>query len=626
MRAKAETIHRLAIVPPVLAFAVFLVYLLQIRDQPFLRYLVANPLVYEDQAHRILDGLPRMQPFFLSPLYPAFMALVYALSRGSRLVLLAFQGVLLAVNVGLMGIVCSKLLSRKAALTAMFGMALYWSFHYFAGEVLPTTLCLTFMLAGLILFVEKDREGLHPVAIPSLAFAGVIIGVYALPGLSNLGSLLEGISLPAAPRVYWGSLSMLLVFGPASVAGLLVFRRIRLLKRHINLLASGIVLGVSMLVWSGVSLVAGLFALSLLGQRGGRFMRIGVFILGVGVPVTAGITHNRLVSGDVIPITSSFGVNLFIGNNASSDGMNPFKLGEADEVRIEADKRGLAGAARSAFFRERAVSFIGEEPGRWLALAGKKALMSVSRFSIDNNADISERREAWTWLFLPGLHFGIVFPLAMAGIIYGLRANRRVYLLLLGSAGCLAVNVLFFVAERFRLPTAAFLIPLAASGLLGLYGDLTGRRWRSLGIAVVIVASGAALSNFDYLALSRLEFPSITVNKAHVERLSGDFVKARGLIEDALGREPDNAGAFFQLGAMEQAEGDPAAAIAHYLASLERDPFFYASYSRAQTILDASGINPSYLDGYVTAILDGKEHAGLRRSLIEFVAGRNPGS
>jgi hypothetical protein len=329
----------LSLVPPLLALTVFVIYLLQIRDQAFVRFLVANPLVYDDEARQILEGLPRTQPFFLSPLYPAFVALMYGLSGGSRLVLLAAQGGLLAVNVGLMGAVCARLLSRGVALTAMFIMTFYWSFYYFAGEVLPTTLCLTFLLTGVLLFAEKDRVGLHPAGSAALAFGILIAAVYALPALRNLGSLFQGRSLPAPPRAYWGALSMLLAVGPASVAAFLLFRRIQALRPHVNLLASGVVLGISMFVWSGVSIVAALFAASLLGGRRGRLIGLGAFVLGIALPIAGGLAHNYLVSGEITPVTASFGVNLFIGNNSSSDGMNPFKLGEGDAVRIEADKQ-----------------------------------------------------------------------------------------------------------------------------------------------------------------------------------------------------------------------------------------------------------------------------------------------
>jgi hypothetical protein len=621
LKAKTTTIPVLTILPPLLAFAFFLVYLMQIKDQAFLRHLVANPLVYDDQAHRMLEGLPRGQPFFLSPLYPAFVALVYAIAGSSRLVLLFAQGALLAVNVGLLGAACSKILSRRATILAMLGMVFYWSFYYFAGEILPTTLCLTFMLAGWLLFVDRDARSLHPVATGSLAFAGVLTIVYALPALKHLGSLLDGRSLPAPPNAYWGTLSVFLVFVPASILLLSLVHR-RRLKPNVNLLASGLLMGFSILIWSGVSLVAGFFALSLLGERRGRPVRILVFALGLAVPVAASMTHNYLISGDLIPVTSSFGVNFFIGNNPASDGMDPFKLGEADAVRIEADRQALAGADRSDFFRKQATSFIGKHPGRWLSLLGTKALVSVSRFGIDNNADISERRDAWTRLFLPLLHFGLVFPLGIAGIRYCLRDRPQAYTLVLGFTGAMAVGLMFFVAERFRLTATVFLIPLAACGLVGLYGDVLARRLGSFAVGIMLVAGGAVVSNVDFLGLSDLEFASIIVNKGHVARLSGDLATARRLVGRALRKEPQNAGAYFQLGAIEEAEGNQPAAMSYYLDTLDRDPFFYAAYANATKLLEANRISLSYIDRYVQSVLADEPHDQLHQDLVEYIMAR----
>jgi tetratricopeptide (TPR) repeat protein len=604
------------------AFALFVVYLLQMKDQAFLRHLVANPLVYDSQARTILEGMPRTQPFFLSPMYPAFVALLYALGGGSRLIVLTAQGVLLAFNVYLIGIGCSRILSRRAAIGAMVVMTLYWSFYYFAGEILPTTLCLTFLLAGWVLFIRRDTPNLHPVAPVSLAFAGLIALVYALPAVRHLGSLVRGSSLPASPGAYWGSLGVFLIFVPACLLLLAAARWSKRLRPHSNLLASGLALGFSMLVWSGTSLVTGLFALSLLLRRSARLARVGAFVLGLAVAVAASMSHNYLISGDLIPVTSSFGVNLFIGNNPASDGMDPFKLGEANKVRIEADRRGLEGAERSAFFSKQAVSFMRTQPGRWLALVGKKTLASASRFNIDNNADISERRDAWKWLFLPMLHFGIVFPLGIAGIRYCLREDRRGDTLVLGFAGSMAVGIIFFAAERFRLPATAFLIPLAVCGVLGLYGDITARRWRSLVIVILMVTGGAALSNIDFLGLTHVEFPSIIINKAHVRRLEGDLEGARELAEVALKKEPGNAGAYFQLGVIEETQGNQAAALSLYLDCLAQDPFFYASYSHSKKILESVGITPSYIDIYVAAVLDGKPLEDLHRNLVRYVTTR----
>jgi hypothetical protein len=354
-------------------------------------------------------------------------------------------------------------------------------------------------------------------------------------------------------------------------------------------------------------------------EKSGRALQIGVFVIGILIPVLASLTHNYLISGEFIPVTSSAGVNLFIGSNPASDGMDPFKLGENNSVRIEADRLGLAGAQRSDYFRDHAMRFIRSQPLEWLRLCGKKLLLSIGRMEIDNNADIAERRTAWKWFFVPLLHFGIVFPLAMAALVYVWRSYRRARILLLGYIGFLAVGVVFFVAERFRLPAAAYLIPLAALGAVCIVDDVRRRHLKGLTPVLIILAGAAIVSNIDFFNLSGEEFASITVNKAHVERMSGNMKEARRYAMAGLAGEPNSAGAHFQLGAIEEAEGDPAAAFESYLTSLEHDPFFYASYAGARRILESHNANPSYMDSYVDIILRGEDHIQARERMLTYV-------
>jgi hypothetical protein len=609
-------------IAPVLAFAVFLVYFFHIRTQPFVRHLVANPLVYDDQAKQILRALPPSQPFFLSPLYPSFLAIIYWLTHGSRSVVMVCQGALLAVNVWLIGAISARLFSRRVALVASALPVFYWTFYYFAGELLPTTLCLTFLLAGTLLYIDRDSRRLQPGAIASLGFAGLLFLGHSMPALSNLRGLIAGAALAAPQNAYVATLIFFLVFAAGALL-LLLLSRARA-EGHGNLVASGLLLGTSTLVWSGTLLFAGFLTLRLLLGRTRRGMVIGLFLAAVGVPLLASLLHNFVIASRAIPVTTSFGVNVFIGNNAASDGMNPFNFGEGDEVRMQADRLGLAGAERSAFYRGRAVEFIRREPARWARLLGRKLLIAVSDTEVDNNADMSEREAAWKRVFIPVLSFGTVFPLALVGMVRVIWCHRRGYMLVIGYISFLLVAVTFFACERFRLPGIAFLVPLAAVGVESILRDLAGRKIPHLAASVVVVVAAAVISNLDLADIADVEFASITINKAHVQRLEGDFAGARSLISVALQREPGNAGAHFQLGAMKETEGDLLGAATHYLDSLERDPFFYGPYAGMKRILEEARINASYLDVYVGNLIDMKEHTEAKARLIGFLQGRLP--
>ncbi|MFZ1946027.1 MAG: glycosyltransferase family 39 protein, partial [bacterium] len=450
-------------VVPVAAFALFLVYLLQIRGMPFFTFQAANPLVYDAEARQLLAGVPSGQPFFLSALYPAFVALVYRFSGASHLALAVVQGLLVALNVWLVATITRRLFSDRTALIASLLMAFYWSFYYFAGEMVPATVFVTLLLLATLFFVDRDRPVPSAWRFPAVVFAAAVALVYATPALGHLAHLTAGRDLPRPAAAYWAGLAFFAVFAAGSLACLAGHRVWRTLAGQGNVVASGLLVGVSALAWSGSAALAGIMTLWLALTRGRR-VRAAFFVAGLLVPLAASIAYNGMVSGDLVAGTTSFGVNLFIGANPASDGMDPFKLGEGNGVRIQADKLRLAGKPRSDFFAARALEFIRDEPASWLRLEARKLLISLGRTEVNNNADIAERRAAWKVAFLPRLHFGIVFPLAAVGALGVIRRNRRAAILIAGYLSFLAVALVFFACERFRLPAIAFLVPLAAYG------------------------------------------------------------------------------------------------------------------------------------------------------------------
>ena len=623
----SESQHQLPtwafVVPPAAALACFLVYLSQIHSLPFFRFLVANPLAYDVEAKQLARGIPADQPFFLSALYPAFVALVYRLSGGSQLVLAVVQGGLAAFNVWLVTEISKRLFSSWTALGAGLIMTFYWSFYYFAGEMVPATLFTTYVLAGILLFLDRDEPRVSRVGL-AVAGAGIVISLmYATPALSHLGSLLGWEPARGSPAHYWAGLVFFLVLALGAASWLVGSRPRAILAGMPNLVGSGFALGLGALAWSGATVLAAVFALWLVLVRGAR-RRALVLLAGFLMPLVASTAYNLLMSGDLIPVTSSFGVNLYIGNNAASDGMDPFKLGEGNHTRIEADRLGLSGKQRSDFFAAQAIKFITSRPGRWLKLEGRKILTFLGRTQINNNADIAERRAAWKRLFLPWLHFGIVFPLAVAGMVAARRENRRALILAAGYASFIAIPLVFFACERFRLPAIAILVPLAAYGAEMIIRYAARRAPAALAAVLVPAIVAGLVSNIDFLGLAKYEMPAIVANKAYVARLAGNPEVARTLALKALKLDPSVAGAHFQLGAIAEEENEPVEALTRYLDCLEADPYFVAAYGAAARILERASISRSYLDTYVDDLTSGRESADVKTKLIDFIKARQP--
>lgn len=608
--------------PPLLALVVFIIYLVQIRAEPFFKYLVANPLVYDSEARQLLQGIPHGQPFFLSALYPTFVALLYRLSGGSQTALMVAQGLLASANVYLVGEIARRTLTRPAALVAALIMVFYWSFYYFAGEMVPAILSLIFMLTGMLLFLARDDTRPSRLRYPVIVLAAALSLMYALPGLGRLGGLVRSAASNQPATHYLAGVAFFLVLAAGAVACIMGLPKLSRLRGTENTLAGGIALGVGTLAWSGAAVLAALFTAWLARRRSSR-LQASVLVAAFLVPVAASTAYNALVSGDFIPVTSSFGVNFFLGNNAASDGMDPFRFGEGNKIRIEADKLRLSGKQRSDFFTRQAIDFIRGQPAKWLRLEGRKLLIWLNKAQVNNNADIAERRSAWKRLFIPRLHFGVIFPLACAGVVGILSRRRQALILVLGFVCFLAVPLVFFSCERFRLPAVALLIPIAAYGAETVIRYAASRRFARLLLVVVASAAAGLVSNLDPAGIFAKEMPSIVANKAYVQRLAGNAEEAERLARRALQMDPKNAGAFFQLGAIEEAKGDTLQALTHYLDCLEGDVFFAASYEAVGKILDRKRISRSYLDAYVDGLLAGQATIG-KSEIIEFVRKRLP--
>jgi hypothetical protein len=192
------------ILPPLVAFSLFIIYFLQIKDEPFARHLVANPLVYDIEARQILSGEPYGRAFLMSPLYPGFVALIYKLARPDHLLVPYAQALLLALNTLLLGLVSRRLIGDVAALVASFAMAFYWSFYYFAGEMVPATLVITFMLLAVLLFLERNGKRQTACMFGGVLFAIVLCIMRGLPGLKNPGGGDAHLASMLLPVVFTG--------------------------------------------------------------------------------------------------------------------------------------------------------------------------------------------------------------------------------------------------------------------------------------------------------------------------------------------------------------------------------------------------------------------------------------
>ena len=493
---------------------------------------VVDALTYDQSARGLLDGSwPGPQPFWQAPLYPTFLAAVYQVFGWDWSAARLVQAVLGALTCAATFLLAHGRLSERWALLAGLTCAAYGPLLYFEGQLLRSTLA-TLLLVLLALLFQYSWERSKPVPW--------------LWGLLGFG-------------LGWSALCRenALVLGPIAILALL-------LRRSWN---------------SSVR----------------RLMATGLFVIGCGLVIAPVTVHNGRHDPSPLLISSSGGLNFFIGNNAGAARTENIRPGQEWDELVARPRR-EAGAQqpseRSAFFYAQAWRWIQKAPLDFLRNLGRKTVAAASSHELKRNQDLYEARESSNvlrillWRAGPfGFPFGILGPLAVIGILgtLGLLGRAWRHPSLTPLAGLVLVYgagiVLFLPAARYRLPLVPFLIILAMWAAQGLWTHLWAHRrepheasartlrWRPLLALVggIVLCNGGWARAVDNPSEQRYLRGTALVE---LERLT----EAREQFEAAVELDPSDAESWTNLAALRGAAGDAPGALAASRRAVEADP------------------------------------------------------
>ena len=241
-------------------------------------------------------------------------------------------------------------------------------------------------------------------------------------------------------------------------------------------LLSGLLIGLAALVRETALLLIPAIVLweIVAGWRRGGPRRGLVLFFGAILMIAPVTVRNWQVGREFVPLSSSGGINFYIGNQPDSAQLQAIRPGgDWSELTARARREGgaLHPGERSRFYYSQGFAYWFDEPLAALKRTCAKALAFCSAHEIPRNQSIYAGRAhsrlltALVWraggFAFP---FGILGPLAILGLAAALRRRgetaRLAYLVLIYAAGSIA----FFPAARYRIP----LIPMAA--LLGVMG------------------------------------------------------------------------------------------------------------------------------------------------------------
>jgi len=343
----------------------------------------------------------------------------------------------------------------------------------------------------------------------------------------------------------------------------------------------------------------------------------GLFFAGLLLVLVPVGIRNLTVGGEFKLTTAQFGPNFFIGNHPAADGTYGSVRKIIGEPQLEGNDakrlaeralgRKLASGEVSDYWFKRSTDYIRAQPADWLALLGKKWLMVWNAHEVEDSDDFYIYRQ---WSRLLALfsridHFGILAPLAAAGLWVTREQWRRLWVLYAMIFALAASVALFYIFGRYRYPLVPLLALFAGAGLaqfVTLFKEWAGRQLLAatgiLFASAVIVnwplygssGPGAAgynnLSNAYYkqrrveeaikTALKAIELePDYGVAHYNLGNLyagQGKFDLAQRYFEEALRLYPNYADVHANLGQLIAERGDIANGIGYFQKAIELNP------------------------------------------------------
>ena len=421
-----------------LAFAIRLVYLSGVSQSPLYLHPALDARINNEQAWELARGSvggagrgggggsaaggghdmalepdPARRPYFRAPGYAYALATVYVAAGHDLHAARVAQAALGALTALLLGLLARSIWSPRVGVVAALMGALYGPAIYFDGELVSASLELFLAALALWLLVEGDRRR----SAGWLASAGFALAAAAVT---------RPTVLPFAfLAILW-----------------LLWRRVPI--RAVALLA----------------------------------------VAALSLPLAA-TARNFVVARDPVFIASQGGINFTIGNHDRADGTTPAVPGLGSGVTATYDApyreasrlsgRPLRASEVSRFWFRRGTRFWAEDPVAGIALYGRKVAMMWNRRELPNTQDQAFFAPFHSWLFRGPwlLGFALLAPVALAAAWF---ERRRAAVLILFGGTLVAVTAAFFVCDRFRLPLAAVVIPLAAAGAVAAWDRLRGKR------------------------------------------------------------------------------------------------------------------------------------------------------
>lgn len=300
-----------------------------------------------------------------------------------------------------------------------------------------------------------------------------------------------------------------------------------------SLVGSAVGLGLSLLALPSNVLLLPLFGLVLVRRAGGRgpgLKRMGLYLAITALTVLPCTVRNLVAGRHLTLISANGGINFFIGNNPDYDRTVYLQPGYAFEDFYDQPRREVGAqsfAERDRYWYAKAFAFMAEHPGQAALLVGKKLGLYLADYEISRNTDSLHAKETSIYRHVPFVPAWLILAAGCAGLVMTARKDRALAALgALLSLPCL----IFFVNDRYRLPSMAIWALFAGAFVTAMAGWVRGARSRpparTVLLPVVVLIGVAVVSNLNLFVVKNQEYrPHLILGVVH---------EAQGRREQAL--------------------------------------------------------------------------------------------
>ncbi len=531
-----------------LALAVRFIYLYESSANPSFQIPIVDSKVYDETARtfverRVLGSNFFWQPFF----YPAFLSMVYLFSGSSVISAKVIQMLLGALTCTLTYRLGEKIFDRRIGIIAGLITVFYGPMFFYESELLATVWATFWVVVVLLLFLktkEQDR-----------VWHWFFLGLCGTLGIITRPTLF-----------------------PFFLAGC-IWLRLRVQRE-----------------------------LSLMTRFGALFAGIALVAVPVGVASMYAVEKFSI-------LPSSGGINLYIGNNPDHcQTLTVRPGGDWDRLiklpsQYEMDK---SVWDEDGFFKQRVIEYVKNQPLDFVKGLGRKTLEFICSREIPRNINIymfgrwSRSLRLLTWKVDGfGFPFGLIFPLAVLGVIFNWRRIPApvIFFVVLYPLSI----ILFFVTSRYKVPAVPIFAILAAAGLVSMVKRIQLGRRRELMLITAVVVGTVLLSTLpgpfcqEEIALEPefFQFVGRAMSKQGLNE------EAMVCLSEALRLKPDYNETYFYIGEALRGQGKVSEAIEYYRKALQSkldDSVEYLAYNNLGAALVEQGKVDEAIEHYKKSI------------------------